>query len=380
MGRRGGARPRAGVVWLGLVAVFLSYCGALVAVRALDDGEAPCGCEGAAANETGEVLLVGDSILAGYYPALREFLDPQGPACDPEDIDRVLYPGAVAKVVYGRFGAQSGRCGTSFGIAQCVERYVGGPRTFRIIHFNWGLHDIAESIYVPVTLAEYAANLERLYFALHSALAPNGTLVFATTTPVPPDYEKRSNADVVRLNDVAKTIFGPDGKYPDVRVNDLYARVRDLCPACYPVDCGCDAQNDGVHFSPAGYRYAALFVAAAVAPHLDGLADVGRKAPEVESLDPLARRKWDHWKVALVAQVGLLLTVGALYACWRATAKKPPDAPPGLPSPRLIATDSPRMLAAPVPLDVDSPRVTPAAHRRFFRGGPLSITTDAANV
>ena len=69
-----------------------------------------------------------------------------------------------------------------------------------MIHFNWGLHDICASMYSPVTMAEYEANMEKIYEVLKGALAPNGTLVWSTTTPVPPSYSARNNTDVVAIN------------------------------------------------------------------------------------------------------------------------------------------------------------------------------------
>ena len=35
----------------------------------------------------------------------------------------------------------------------------------------------------------------------------------ATTTPVPPSYAKRTNADVIEINRRAKTLFGPDSRH-----------------------------------------------------------------------------------------------------------------------------------------------------------------------
>ena len=98
-------------------------------------------------------------------------------------------------------------------------------------------------------------------------------MVFQTTTPVPPSYTRgRDNKDVIAINDVAKTLFGPTGKYTDVVVNDLYQHIVDVChndpeSTCYPDSCDCPhVQDDGVHFSPAGRRFNALMVASTIAP------------------------------------------------------------------------------------------------------------------
>ena len=65
-----------------------------------------------------------------------------------------------------------------------------------VIHFNWGLHDIDAGMYANVSLDEYAENMEVLYGKLKAALIPGGKLIWATTTPVPPSYRGRRNADV----------------------------------------------------------------------------------------------------------------------------------------------------------------------------------------
>ena len=122
--------------------------------------------------------------MDGYYPDLVEALDPASPgaACAGRGLG-----GGVASVARGRFGPGSGYCGTSFGAVQCADSYLASlPANLSVIHFNWGLHDICPSIYADVSFAEYEKNLEAVYFKFKRRLAPGGTLVFATTTPVPP--------------------------------------------------------------------------------------------------------------------------------------------------------------------------------------------------
>ena len=174
-----------------------------------------------------------------------------------------------------RLGATSGYCGTSFGVLQCLDLWIerASPGNFSVIHFNWGLHDISPHIYFELSLREYAENLEELYLRFRSLLAPSGALVFATTTPVPPSYpsEKRINADVVGINAVAASLFGPGSQHPDVAVNDLYSAAVAYCnqdrdTACFPESCDCEELiNNGVHFSDAGQRFNALQVATAIA-------------------------------------------------------------------------------------------------------------------
>merc|ERR1719421_2216993 len=85
----------------------------------------------------------------------------------------------------------------------------------------------------------------------------NGTVVWATTTPVPYGYTERSNSDVISIN-------------------GLYSELVDICNShpgtdCYPDDCECPSmQNDGIHLSELGAEALGLSAAAAVAPYRAG--------------------------------------------------------------------------------------------------------------
>ncbi|KAH8068913.1 DUF2263-containing protein [Aureococcus anophagefferens] len=150
-----------------------------------------------------------------------------------------------------------GYCGTSYGLLACVDGWLGATN-WSVVHFNWGLHDVAPRLYAEVT--DYGGNLDALYGKIRSALGPNGTAIWATTTPVPPSYDPdlRTNADVISANAAAADLFGPTGKYPEVVVNDLYGHLVTNCEAyaataCYPETCDCArVQDDGVHLSSIG--------------------------------------------------------------------------------------------------------------------------------
>ena len=139
---------------------------------------------------------------------------------------------------------------------------------------NWGLHDICPKMYVAVSREQYVANMESIYHLLLSLLTPKGTLIWASTTPVPPSYANRNNSDVIAINSLMRGLFGQTGKYPDVVVHDLYTEVVDRChkdPASvgYPITSDCTfLQDNGVHFSDAGRQFTGVLVAAAIAPHL----------------------------------------------------------------------------------------------------------------
>lgn len=129
-------------------------------------------------------------------------------------------------------------------------------------------------MYYPVGSAEYVANMEAIYQQLHGALAVNGTLIWTTTTPVPPSYKNRNNTDVVRINGLMRGLFGPTGTHPEVVVHDLYAQIVQRCrhdpaTAGYPETADCPVvQSNGVHMSPAGRQFTGIVTAAAIVPYL----------------------------------------------------------------------------------------------------------------
>jgi hypothetical protein len=223
------------------------------------------------------VLLVSDSIGAsgsGYLDNVAQMLN--GGASETTG------GGAVGNAFVQHSGANwtgiSGYCGTSIGVAACAAPWlrgvVGGAGGFDVIHFNWGLHDIAPSMYYPIEPSLYAANMEAIYQHLRKALAPNGTLVWTTTTPVPPSYKNRNNSDVLRINEQMRSLFGPGAAHPEVVVHDLYGEIvarcsRDGASAGFPQTSDCLVlQSDGVHMSAAGRQYTGIMVAASILPFL----------------------------------------------------------------------------------------------------------------
>lgn len=179
------------------------------------------------------ILLVGDSVVGGYYSATRNQF-------------------AGTAVVY------SG--GTTYNEAcpdwkKIVDEYIakGGQRGWDVIQFNWGLHAVKyvdesnktlsadqPGARIQFTPADYANNMERFVAELKRTGA---RLVFATTTPIP---ENATGAivhlDLAPYNDAAVAIM----KLNDIPVNDLHAvglsRMKEL-------------QIPGnVHFTAYGYK------------------------------------------------------------------------------------------------------------------------------
>ena len=179
------------------------------------------------------VLLIGDSISIGYTPIVRELL------------------GGVANV--HRIPDNGGP--TLRGVVMLEEWLEGGR--WNVIHFNFGLHDIARvNEGRPRTaINEYGANLRSVVERLR---ATGAKLIFATTTPVPlVDVRPvRRNSDVIVYNALATAIVGRD----NVSVDDLYTLAQ---PRLGEIQ-----QPANVHFTPAGYRVLGEAVAAAIKEQL----------------------------------------------------------------------------------------------------------------
>ncbi|MDX9982136.1 MAG: SGNH/GDSL hydrolase family protein [Lentisphaeria bacterium] len=176
------------------------------------------------------VLLIGDSISMGYTLPTRALLE------DKANVHRIPTNGGP----------------TSNGLKN-LAKWLGEGK-WDVIHFNWGLHDLKS---MPdgtpqISLEDYEKNLRTLVAQLK---ATGATLVWASTTPVPEGELKppRSNADVVRYNEVAAKVMAENG----VRINDLYALcLPRLAELQLPVN---------VHFSAKGSAALAEQVAAVIA-------------------------------------------------------------------------------------------------------------------
>ena len=172
------------------------------------------------------VLLIGDSISMYYTVPTRDLL--RGKA----NLHRVPTNGG----------------NTEKGLAHLSE-WLGSGK-WDVIHFNWGLHDLVvkdQSNAVPVD--RYERNLRELVRRLN---ATGATLIWATTTPVPPRIKigpERRNADALAYNAAALRIM----KENRIQIDDLYEfalpRLREI------------QLEDDVHFSFEGSRVLAQRVA-----------------------------------------------------------------------------------------------------------------------
>ena len=180
------------------------------------------------------VLLIGDSITAGYFLGVRENL--RGTA------NVHLIPDNGGPTWRGLLMLDDWLCDSRW----------------NLIHFNFGLHDIKREVADQLQTApeDYRKNLRALVDRLR---ATGARLVFATSTPVPASVKSgppRRSADMPAYNAAAREVMAA-AKIP---VNDLYAfALAQLAEIQLP---------HNVHFTPEGYRALAAPVAAAIRAQL----------------------------------------------------------------------------------------------------------------
>lgn len=189
----------------------------------------------AGAEELPRVLIIGDSISNGYTPPLKELL--------------------AGEALVSHNPGNAGHTGR--GLEQ-LDAWLGDER-WDVIHFNWGLWDLA---YRPNgsktrgldkkdgtqtwSVEEYAGHLETLVARLQKTGA---RLIWASTTPVPEGEPGRYAGDELKYNAAAAKIMAAH----DIPVNDLHARAL---PRLADFQ-----QPANVHFNRAGSRYLAEGVA-----------------------------------------------------------------------------------------------------------------------
>jgi lysophospholipase L1-like esterase len=164
------------------------------------------------------VLMIGDSIsLQGYTKYAAETLK-----------DEML-------LHHHEGNSQT----TRNGLAKLDAWLAEADGNWDVIHFNWGLWDLrSQGTHVP--LAEYTANMEKLVARLKKTKA---TLIFATTTPVPPKNGfKRRDSDVQAYNAAAVAIMKREG----IAIDDLYSFIKPTLAK--------HQRNNDVHFNQAGYQ------------------------------------------------------------------------------------------------------------------------------
>jgi lysophospholipase L1-like esterase len=203
-------------------------------------------------NNLPQVLLVGDSISGGYYPAVAKALEGKA---------------VVAK------SSDNGES-TAVGVMK-IDGWLGDTK-WDVIHFNWGVWDMYGWQYASDdrSPATYAQRLETLVVRMKKTGA---RLIWATTTPVPPKPEatmlKRWKKEVVidpdlerQYREAALQVMNKHG----VQVDDLYALLKPHQSEFQ--------QDDNVHFSSAGSGLMAKQVAECILKNLGSGRHPGKAA------------------------------------------------------------------------------------------------------
>lgn len=171
------------------------------------------------------VLLIGDSVSRGYTLAVR-------------------------KALRGKVNVHRApeNCGPTANGLRKLDIWLGDGR-WDLIHFNFGIHDRRTS---P---AEYEQRLEAIIARLKKTGA---RLVWASTTPVPPDTKDGPgvSAAIMERNTVAVGVMAKHG----VAIDDLFTFITPhVAKVQNPKDC---------HFKGEGYEMLGKQVAAAITAEL----------------------------------------------------------------------------------------------------------------
>ena len=191
------------------------------------------------------LLLVGDSIRAGYDKSVRKTL---------EGMANVYFPSENT-----RFSAY---------VLRYIQEYkkLAEGADIDVLHWNAGLWDClrlyGEDVHTPLDF--YAYYIERICVRIQKAY-PNAKVIFATSTSVQSELMsenfKRYNEDIEAYNAAAVEIVKKYGQ----EVNDLYTLSTKLPP---------EAHSDAVHYyTPLGTEAYTNQVLSYVAPAL-GLPEV----------------------------------------------------------------------------------------------------------
>ncbi len=177
------------------------------------------------------VLLIGDSISIGYTVAVQEMM--KGKA----NVHRPLT-----------------NCGPTTRGLESLSDWLdtgGAGKTWDVIHFNWGLHDLkymgpnkenladpgAETSTPQVSQDDYRKNLAELVSRLKETGA---TLIWRNTTPVPEGARGRVVGDSAIYNAIAADVMKDAG----VSTHDLFTFAKERAAEIQkPAD---------VHYTPEG--------------------------------------------------------------------------------------------------------------------------------
>jgi lysophospholipase L1-like esterase len=176
------------------------------------------------------VLLLGDSISRNYFPEVMKHL---------EEVANVYLMASSTSIGDPRLPHQIAEFAT-------LEH-----ARFRVVHFNNGMHgwDYSE--------AQYKKAFPRFLRAVRSLSDKNGTLIWASTTPIRSGANNgASNPRIEQRNAIALALVKPAGAL----IDDQHALMMQHG----------GLHEDDVHFNPAGARIqadqAASIIRSALAP------------------------------------------------------------------------------------------------------------------
>lgn len=185
----------------------------------------------AADTDKPRILIIGDSISGGYTPFVQEAL--------------------TEKAVIERIEGNAQHTGTGL---NKIDEWLGNEN-WDIIHFNWGLWDLAyrhpdSKLYgnrdkvngkITFNVDQYKANLDSLVSIMKEI--SNARLIFVTTTYVPEHEAGRFAKDAKIYNKAAKEVM----KKHSVLINDIYEESINIHKT-YGIG------SDDVHFTEKGYE------------------------------------------------------------------------------------------------------------------------------
>jgi lysophospholipase L1-like esterase len=190
-----------------------------------------------------KVVLIGDSIRMGYAPLVTKLLERKAIVVSAEPN-----------------GEDSGN------VLKNLDEWVIKEKP-DVVHINAGLHDLKlkdKSYQVPV--AEYEKNLKAILTRIQNETTAK--IIFATSTPILDSLHARRKAgfdrfeaDVQRYNTTAIAVMSRAG----VPINDLHKLIEDGGKENL-------MNEDGTHYTPAGYQ----LLAAAVTDSIVRILESGR--------------------------------------------------------------------------------------------------------
>ena len=179
-----------------------------------------------------KVVLLGDSIrLIGYGPLMQDYLGDEYTVWQPED-----------------------NCRWAQYTLRMLFDYASAFKNCDVIHWNNGMWDVSDIFpddhFTPID--QYVDNIVRLAKLLKQRAK---TVIFATTTPVHPDYPHNKNSVIEEYN----AAVVPKLQELGILINDLYPTI-----AANHDEYICE---DKIHLSPVGAKLAAKQVASFIKQH-----------------------------------------------------------------------------------------------------------------